>query len=124
MARFRKMRAGGIAPPKRGLMDYLSLTPEKRHEDYRSRLNAIVRDHPDDKTTQLLYLELLLGDNQIAEAVADARSFAAQKPAPTGWRMRATHCSKPNNIQSPRKYWSRARQAIVPPVLTPISPPG
>jgi tetratricopeptide (TPR) repeat protein len=80
MARFRQMRPGGMAPPVRGLMDYLSLTPEKRHEDYRSRLSAIMRDHPDDKTAQLLYLKSLLGDNQMAKATADARSFAALRP--------------------------------------------
>lgn len=80
MARFRVMRPGGSAPRVRGLMDYLSMTPEQQHEDYRARLEKTVHDHPDDKTAQILYLKLLLADNQMEKATADARSFAALNP--------------------------------------------
>lgn len=80
MARFRQLRPGGNAAPVRGVVDYLSLTLEQRHDDYKARLEKTVKEHPDDSKAQLLYLKLLLSDDQIAEAIADAQRFAALKP--------------------------------------------
>jgi tetratricopeptide (TPR) repeat protein len=80
MARFRQMNSGARAPKVSGVVDYLTMTQEQRHDLYRSRLTKIVHDHPEDTKSQILYLKLLLTDRQMRDAADAARKFADLKP--------------------------------------------
>ncbi len=80
MAHFRQMRPGTRQGKVAGLVDYLSLTPEARHELYRTRLEKAVHDRPEDVTSRLLYLKFLLSEGQAKEAAAVARDLVAMKP--------------------------------------------
>jgi tetratricopeptide (TPR) repeat protein len=90
MARFREMDPGKRAPKVTGVVDYLSLSPEQRHELYRARLEKAVKEHPDDMSSQILYLKLLLADNRIPEALEDAKKIAGSKPS-SKWLADAGH---------------------------------
>jgi tetratricopeptide (TPR) repeat protein len=90
MARFREMDPGKRTPKVSGVVDYLSLSPEARHELYRARLEKAVKERPDDMNSQILYLKLLLADNRIPEALADAKEIAAKKPS-SKWLADAGH---------------------------------
>jgi tetratricopeptide (TPR) repeat protein len=90
MARFREMDPGKRTPKVSGVVDYLSLSPEARHELYRARLEKAVKERPDDMSSQLLYLKLLLADNRIPEALQDAGKIAARKPS-SKWLADAGH---------------------------------
>jgi tetratricopeptide (TPR) repeat protein len=80
MARFRQMKPGARARAVNGVVDYLSMSPEERHELYRTRLETTVKDHPDDTAAQLLYMKFLLAENQLPEATAAAVRFTGLKP--------------------------------------------
>jgi tetratricopeptide (TPR) repeat protein len=90
MARFREMDPGKRTPKVTGVVDYLSLSPEARHELYRARLEKAVKERPDDMSSQILYLKLLLADNRIPEALEDAKGIAAKKPS-SKWLADAGH---------------------------------
>ena len=90
MARFREMDPGKRAPKVTGVVDYLSLSPEARHELYRERLEKAVKERPDDMSSQILYLKLLLADNRIPDALDDAKKIAARKPS-SKWLADAGH---------------------------------
>jgi Flp pilus assembly protein TadD len=79
MQRYKEL-GGGANVMARGVMDYLSLTPEQQHADYRSRVEKGVRDHPDDVATQVLYLKLSIADGQFDKADATALQILALKP--------------------------------------------
>jgi tetratricopeptide (TPR) repeat protein len=81
MDRFRQMGPVVNKSVPGGLVDYLSLTPEQRRADYRSRVEKVVREHPEDAANQVNYLRLLLEDGDIAKAAEVARAVAALKPA-------------------------------------------
>lgn len=79
MNRYREL--GGMpSVPARGVMDYLSLTPEQQHAAYRARLEKAVADHPADAATEVAYLKLSIADGQMDRASATARKIAAMKP--------------------------------------------
>ena len=90
MARFREMDPGKRTSKVSGVVDYLSLSPEARHELYRARLEKAVKERPDDMSSQILYLKLLLADNRIPEALDDAKKMAARKPS-SKWLADAGH---------------------------------
>jgi len=90
MARFREMDPGKRTSKVSGVVDYLSLSPEARHELYRARLEKAVKARPDDMSSQILYLKLLLADNRIPEALDDAKKMAARKPS-SKWLADAGH---------------------------------
>ena len=75
MARFRQMNPGKRAGKVSGVVDYLSMSAVERHDLYRARLEKTIHDHPEDAGSQILYLKLLLADNQMAEAATDARAL-------------------------------------------------
>ena len=64
-----------------GLVEYLSLTPEKRHADYQARVEKTVHDHPEDPAAQVNYLKLMIEDRNAGQVAAAARRIAALKPA-------------------------------------------
>jgi len=90
MARFRQMDPGKRATKVTGVVDYLSLSPEARHELYRARLEKAVKERPDDMSSQILYLKLLLADNRIPEALEDAKKIGSRKPS-SKWLADAGH---------------------------------
>ena len=80
MEHFRQMSPGGRAKSVQGVVDYLSMTPDQRHELYRTRLEKAVQDHPDDVNSQILYLKYLLSVNHTDSATAVALKLPALKP--------------------------------------------
>jgi tetratricopeptide (TPR) repeat protein len=80
MERFRQMSPGGRTKKVQGVVDYLSMMPDARHELYRARLEKTIQDHPDDINSQLLYLKYLLSTNEMAAASEVALKLPALKP--------------------------------------------
>src|SRR5205807_5571664 len=64
-----------------GLVSYLGLTPEQRRNDYRNRLEKVIREHPDDAATQLDYLKLLLEEHDNKASTVADRIAALNPPA-------------------------------------------
>jgi Flp pilus assembly protein TadD len=81
MDRFRQLGPPLNKAVPGGLVDYLSLTPEQRHADYRARLERLVHDHPNDPAAQVSYLKLLLDDGKTEEAARTARRLVDLKPS-------------------------------------------
>jgi tetratricopeptide (TPR) repeat protein len=79
MNRYREL-GGAAAVPARGIMDYLSLTPEQQHAAYRARVEKGIVDHPDDAALQVSYLKLSITDGQMDRATATARKIEGMKP--------------------------------------------
>lgn len=79
MNRYKEL-GGAAAVPARGVMDYLSLTPEQQHAAYRARVEKALTDHPDDAPMQTAYLKLSIGDGQMEQAAATARKIEGMKP--------------------------------------------
>ncbi|HYW42922.1 MAG TPA: tetratricopeptide repeat protein [Bryobacteraceae bacterium] len=80
MDRFRQLGPEKKKGVPAGLVDYLSLAPEQRHAEYRARVEAAVRDDPEDPATQVDYLMLMLEDGKADQVAAAARRIAALKP--------------------------------------------
>jgi tetratricopeptide (TPR) repeat protein len=78
MNRYREL-GGAAAVPARGVLDYLSLTPEQQHAAYRARVEKGIADHPDDAAIQVSYLKLSIGDGQMERALAAAGKIAGMK---------------------------------------------
>jgi tetratricopeptide (TPR) repeat protein len=79
MSRYKQL-GGTAAVPARGIMDYLSQTPEQQHASYRARVEKAIADHPEDAAMQVAYLKLSIGDKQFPEAAATARKILTLKP--------------------------------------------
>jgi tetratricopeptide (TPR) repeat protein len=79
MDRFRQMGPAVNHAVPGGLVDYLSLSPEERHADYRRRVERLVRDHPEDAAGELDYLQLLLDDGDFPRAAETAHKLAQLK---------------------------------------------
>ena len=76
--RFRQLGSQKSISVPAGLVEYLSLPPEERHAEFRTRVEKAVHDRPDDPAAQLEYLKLAIEDGG---AVAPAaRRIAAMKP--------------------------------------------
>jgi tetratricopeptide (TPR) repeat protein len=82
MDRFRQFGPAAKAGVPAGLVDFLSLTPEQQHADYRARVQKTVGQHPEDAAAQVAWLKLLLEDGKTQEAAATARRIAGLKPGP------------------------------------------
>ena len=80
MDRFRQLGPVARKAVPAGLVDYLSLTPEQRHADYKTRVEKMVRDSPDNAAAQVSYLKLLLDDGDPDRVPATVRRIAALKP--------------------------------------------
>jgi tetratricopeptide (TPR) repeat protein len=80
MDRFRQL-GPGVKRVVPGLVDYLSLTPDERHADYRKRVERVVHEHPEDAAAQVQYLHLLLEDGESQPALEVARKVAGLSPA-------------------------------------------
>jgi predicted Zn-dependent protease len=77
----RYKQLGGVAAvPARGVLEYLSQTPEEQHADYRARIEKAISEHPDDTAMQVNYLKLSIADGQLPQATAAARKVLALKP--------------------------------------------
>lgn len=80
MDRFRQLGPSVNKGVPGGLVDYLSLTPDQRHADYRRRVERVVHQHPEDAAAQEKYLQLLLEDGEPESALEVARKIAALTP--------------------------------------------
>jgi tetratricopeptide (TPR) repeat protein len=80
MDRFRQMGPAVTKAVPGGLVDYLSLTPERRRAEDRSRVERVVREHPDDAASQVTYLRLLLEESDVAKALETAHQIVVLKP--------------------------------------------
>jgi predicted Zn-dependent protease len=78
MSRYKQL-GGTAAVPARGVLEYLSQTPEEQHADYRARIEKAIAEHPDDAAMQVNYLKLSIADGQIPQATAAARKVLALK---------------------------------------------
>ena len=81
MDRFRQLGPAAKKGVPGGFVDYLSMTPEERHVDYRRRVEKMVHEHPTDAAAQLSYLKLSLEDGQVEMAAAAARRLAGLPPS-------------------------------------------
>ena len=79
MDRYRQMRP--VQAP-RGLMNYLSMTPDQQRADYRARVEKAVRENPGDAGAQVHYLKLSLEENQMDQAAATAKIIAGLHAGP------------------------------------------
>jgi predicted Zn-dependent protease len=79
MSRYKQL-GGTAAVPARGVLEYLSQTPEEQHADYRARVEKAIAEHPDDAAMQVNYLKLSIADGQIPQATRAARKILALKP--------------------------------------------
>jgi Flp pilus assembly protein TadD len=80
MDRFRQLGPEKKAGVRAGFVDYLSLTDEQRHADYRARLEKAAGIHPEDAALQVEYLKLLLQDGDANQVAAAADAIAGLKP--------------------------------------------
>jgi tetratricopeptide (TPR) repeat protein len=80
MDRFRQLGPEKKIGVRAGFVDYLSLTDEQRHADYRTRLEKAVAKHPEDAALQVEYLKLLLQDGDSNRVAATARAISGMKP--------------------------------------------
>ncbi len=77
----RYKQLGGLAAvPPRGVLEYLSQTPEEQRAEYRARIEKAIGEHPDDAAMQVNYLKLSIADGQIPQATGAARKVLALKP--------------------------------------------
>ena len=80
MDRFRQLGPAKTTTVPGGLVQYLSLTPEARHADYRARVEAAVAKDPSDGAAQLRFLQLSLDDGRMDRAADAARRIAGLRP--------------------------------------------
>lgn len=80
MDRFRQLGPEKKAGVRAGFVDYLSLTDEQRHADYRARLEKAAGIHPEDAALQMEYLKLLLQEGDANQVAAAAHVIAGLKP--------------------------------------------
>ena len=80
MDRFRQLGPEQKKIVPAGLVEYLSLSPEQRHADYRARVEKAVRDHPEDPDSQVVYLKSLIEEGNAGEVATAARRLASLKP--------------------------------------------
>ena len=79
MDRFRQLGPEPSQGVPAGLVDYLSLAPEQRKAEFRSRVKNAVRERPDDPAAQVEYLRVLLDDGKSEEAAAVAKHLGGRK---------------------------------------------
>lgn len=80
MERFRQLGPVARKGVPAGLVDYLTLTPDQRRADYRTRVEKAAREHSSDAGAQMEYLKLLLDDGKPDQAAGVARTIAGLKP--------------------------------------------
>jgi len=81
MERFRALGPEKQRSLPAGLVEYLSLTEEQRHADYRARVQKEVTAHPDDAVARVAWLKLLIEDANFDRVAEAARAIASLKPA-------------------------------------------
>jgi tetratricopeptide (TPR) repeat protein len=87
MDRFRQLGPEKHTEVPPGFVEYLSLTDEQRHADYRARVEKALLSHPEDPAAHLAWLRLLVADHasdsQSDEVIKAARALAVLKPGAT-----------------------------------------
>jgi tetratricopeptide (TPR) repeat protein len=82
LARVRELGADKSATPRpAGLVDFLGLSPEEQWARYRAGVERTVAKNPDNAEAQVRYLQLLLGDGKVEEAMAVPGKLAALHPS-------------------------------------------
>ena len=80
MDRFRQLGPAINKSVPGGLVDYLSLTPEQQHADYRARVEKAARANPGDAAAEVNLLKLLLDDGNLDQVASTAHRIAGLKP--------------------------------------------
>jgi tetratricopeptide (TPR) repeat protein len=80
MDRFRQLGPEQKKIVPAGLVEYLSLSPEQRHADYRARVEKSARDHPEDPDAQVAYLKSWIEDGKADQVAKATRQLAGLKP--------------------------------------------
>ncbi len=80
MDRFRNLGPEKQRSLPAGFVEYLNLTDEQRHADYRARVEKEVRNHPSDAAVQVAWLKLLIEDGNWDRVAEVARGIAGLKP--------------------------------------------
>jgi tetratricopeptide (TPR) repeat protein len=83
MDRFRQLGPEKSISVPAGLVEYLSLSPEERRSEFRTRVEKAVHDRPDDPAAQVEYLKLAVEDGNADAVAAAARRIAGMKPGAT-----------------------------------------
>jgi len=81
MARFREL---GPDPSRRrgGLVDFLSLSPQEQNAHFRERIKQAAQEEKTNAAIQIEYLQLLIADSQMEQAVQCAHDILALNPPP------------------------------------------
>jgi tetratricopeptide (TPR) repeat protein len=79
MARVRQL---GPEPSqrRRGLVDFLSLSPEEQYAHFRARIEKAVQENPSDSIAQVQYLKVLLDEGNGKQAPAVALQIVTLNP--------------------------------------------
>jgi len=80
MDRFRQAGPEKRSGVRAGFVEYLALSDEQRHADFRARLAKAVQDHKADAALRVEYLKLLLSDSDWKQAANVTRAIAEMKP--------------------------------------------
>jgi len=70
------------SPHPAGLLDFINLSPEEQQARYRAGVERVVNKNPDNVQAQLRYLQLLLEDGNMEQALSVTRKIALLKPTP------------------------------------------
>jgi tetratricopeptide (TPR) repeat protein len=80
MDRFRELGPEKQRSLPAGFVEFLNLTDEQRHADYRARVEKEVRNHPNDAAAQVAWMKLLIEDANWDRVPESARAIAGLKP--------------------------------------------
>ena len=82
LVRLRELGADKSATPRpAGLVDFLSLSPEEQMARYRAGVERTVTKNPGSAEAQVRYLQLLLADGKIGEALAVSSKLETLQPS-------------------------------------------
>jgi tetratricopeptide (TPR) repeat protein len=80
MDRFRELGPVKQRQLPAGFVEYLNLTDEQRHADYRKRVQNQVSSHPGDAAAQVAWLKLLIEDGAWDRVAETARKITGMNP--------------------------------------------
>ncbi len=113
MARFREL---GPDPSRRrgGLVDFLSLSPQEQNAHFRERIKKAAQEEKGNIAVQVEYLQLLIADSQIEQAVQCAHQILALNP-PAGALAKVGHIlAGADQFALAKQFLDKAAESDVP----------